>query len=86
MLTCPECNRVQHPVCGKPTCVCRTSIPAGELPQRWRFMWGRMEIPRWLFKALWRARPGGMLYELNACPYCGFSETVDYWFERSMGE
>jgi len=44
-------------------------------------------VPKWLFNFLWdfvRKPHTFGLYELIECPYCGYSQSFDYWAEREM--
>lgn len=93
-LTCPNCGRDAHPVCGNPECVCLTNIPGGELPLTHHWQIGYLltsdKIGNWLWKLWWklglgnRIHPGQFMLELERCPYCRFTNSIDFWFERSM--
>lgn len=86
-MTCPKCQRVQHHICGDRNCACYKHIPAGELAQIDRPMIRGVIVPRRLFNWLWRYLPYQWrrnMYELIECPYCGFRQTHDYWFEREI--
>ena len=68
MLTCPNCNKDIHPVCGRPDCVCATRIPEGELPMKnGSLLFGRIKVSSNVSTFIWH----WMLW-LN----------VGYWIEK----
>ncbi len=92
--TCPNCDRAAHVVCGKTECVCLSSIPDGELPLSHHWAIGPVVTSdRFgnLVWSLWRRlgfmkhiHAGRFMLELERCPYCGFTNSVDFWFEREL--
>jgi hypothetical protein len=94
MLICPKCSKQMHPVCGNKTCKCRTSIPANELPMKNKaLLFGFIKVPNnkfvsflWYLYVNWFEQcPGpNFIFELEECPYCGYTNSIDYWEERGM--
>lgn len=96
MLTCPKCEKDMHPVCSNLNCKCRTGIPVGELPMNnfstvfgvrvsvktgqrlWHAVWGINNVFNIIID------PSRFIGEFEECPYCGFSQTMDYWEDRNM--
>lgn len=89
-MKCPKCSRTVYSVCSNPECHCRKRIPEGETPLIYR-----MRLPLGLIVSekigdfFWKLfikigiRPETRILELEKCPYCGFTETYDFWEDLS---
>ncbi len=94
ILTCPKCHKDAHTVCGRSDCVCLTSIPSGELPLSHHWQLGPITALYWIGNVAWKAwwklglgnlkHPHHFMLELERCPYCGYTNSMDFWFERSL--
>jgi len=95
-MDCPRCGKKMHVVCSNKECACFKSIPAHEWPMTHHWQIGPLMTPVGVGNALWRfwwwaglgdrIHPSRFMLELERCPYCWFTESVDYWFERSCDE
>lgn len=54
MLTCPNCSKDMHPVCGNKNCICHKQIPEGERPMNncWLTFYG-IVVPEKFGDILW---------------------------------
>jgi hypothetical protein len=88
-MKCPNCKKEQHYVCSNKKCVCYTRIPNGEKHLIYRPMFRKIIIYKWLFNFMWHTLKNPMkvgFYELEECPYCGYSDFLDNWVDNDMEE
>lgn len=91
-MNCPNCNRKAYSICGNKKCVCFISIPVGEKPliQLWKFY--NITIPRWLGCIIWKVsyfiklHPTKYMFELERCPWCGFTKNMNFWFDEECNQ